>query len=182
MGTLLILICLLIGFYTGWRRRFALQGVYTIGYVISFIIARIFYQSLAKKIELWVPYPSANEHSHFVFYKMPLALRLDMAFYSGVAFLMIVMVGWLVTRFIGLFFQQYSRRPVTAAYQEIVGGVLGFLMVYIGLFLILYTLSFIPLDGVQHFFKSSFLARFMVAHTPFLSKMIYHWWISAMVL
>ena len=50
MLSLLILFILLIAFFSGTRRGFAVQVVYTIGYVLSFFAAQHFYKQLADHL------------------------------------------------------------------------------------------------------------------------------------
>ena len=58
MLTFIIVLTLLWGIYTGVRRGLILQIVYTVGYFISFLVAREYYTVIAAKIDLLVPYPS----------------------------------------------------------------------------------------------------------------------------
>ncbi len=55
MLSLLILFLLLIAFFSGARRGFALQVILAIGYVLSFIAAQHFYKPLASHLELFIP-------------------------------------------------------------------------------------------------------------------------------
>lgn len=181
MLTLIILGALVIGFYTGARRGLVLQLVYTGGYLIAYIAARCFYLDLAGKLELLIPYPSPGIDSQFVFFDQQLGLDLDKAFYAGVAFMLILGIGWLATRFIGMIAHRLTFFPIVRQTNTLAGGLLGFLMVYIALFLMLWLLSFIPLTVIQNLFRQSGLARGIVEHTPMLSKQIYSWWISAVI-
>lgn len=103
MLTLLILLLLAIGFYTGMKRGLVLQIVYTVGYFFVYLIARTFYQSLAAKLTLYVPYPSPTAETKLVLFNQNITLDLDQAFYGAVAFLLILFFGWLVVRFFSYF-------------------------------------------------------------------------------
>ena len=94
MLTIIVLLFLAYSFYAGARRGVALQGVYTIGYLVSFIIARLSAKALSPALELWVPYPSATPSSKFVFFASNLDFRLDSAFYYGVSFIFVLAVCW----------------------------------------------------------------------------------------
>ena len=62
--------------------------------------------------------------------------------------------------------------------NQLGGGVLGFLMQYIGIFLLLTLASMIPLDFIQQLYVESDLAAWMVSETPYFSRLIYDWWIG----
>ncbi len=181
MITFGILILLAIAFYSGARRGFALQIVYTVGYTISLIVARTFYQELATHLELLIPYPAATEDSKMVFFSAAEALHLDKAFYGAVAFLLILFLGWLVTKFVAIFFRKLTFLPVVKQLNTFGGGILNFVVVYVGIFLVLFVLSMVPLDTIQNLFRNSFLASFIVEHTPFFSKTVYDWWVTLML-
>ncbi len=181
MLTIVLLLILANGFYNGARRGFVLQTVYTFGYFMAYFVAKNYYQILAPKLELLIPYPSATEDSKFVFFSQQLGLELDQAFYAAIAFLLILFLGWMVIRFVGVFLHRLTFFPVVKQVNTIGGGILGLFVAYVALFLILYALSMVPLDIVQNQFRQSGLARFMVQNTPVLSAQIYDWWISSII-
>lgn len=180
MLTIIILVLLLIGFYTGARRGLVLQIVYSVGYILSFAIAKLYYTDLAKKIELYIPYPSATESTHMVFFSQPLSFDLDGAFYGAVAFMLILFAGWLLTRFIGMFFHKLMFFPILKQLNTLGGGLISLLVMYVGIFLILSVLSLIPMESIQSLYETSGVAQFIVKKTPFFSKAIYEWWIVQM--
>lgn len=64
----------------GYRRGTAYQIVFSIGYLISFVVARMFYQQLGSHLDLFVPYPSVTNESKMVYYSVEQAFNLDKAF------------------------------------------------------------------------------------------------------
>lgn len=181
MLTLGIIFLLGIGFYTGVRRGAALELLYTLGYFIVFLMANLFYKKLGEHLELFIPYPSATEDSKMVFFDQATAIKLDTAFYAGTAFVLILFVGWLIVRFIGIFFYSFTFTRVKDKINFWVGGVLGALMVYLTLFFCFYLLSLVPLDFVQNIFRKNGFIRFMVEHTLFFSKAVHKWWITSII-
>lgn len=181
MLTILILLILAFAVYTGARRGLVLQLVYSIGYLASFLVARHYYQDLAPKLELFIPYPSATIDSKLVFFDETLSLSLDQAFYAGVSFLVILLAGILVTRFIGIFFHSLTFLPLVHQLNWLGGGLLSFVVTYVAVFLLLYLLSLVPLDFIQSQFESSSLAHWMVEKTPIFSKQMYDLWITKMI-
>ena len=83
MLTLIIVLSLLWGIYTGVRRGLILQVVYTLGYFISFLVAREYYAVVAGKIDLLVPYPSVEFGKELIFYSEQVSFVLEQAFYNG---------------------------------------------------------------------------------------------------
>ncbi|WP_165003736.1 MULTISPECIES: CvpA family protein [unclassified Enterococcus] len=178
MLSLLILFILLIAFFSGARRGFALQVVYTIGYFLSFLAAQYFYKPLASHLELYIPYPAVTPNSKLVFFDQAFSFRLDEAFYAGTAFLIILVIGWLLTRFVGIFVHGLTYLPILKQADWIAGGLLSLIVAYVTLFLILRLLSFVPIEGIQNQFSGNSLARFMVENTPILTDKIYDLWVT----
>ena len=165
----MILLLLVIAFYVGGRRGGPLQVAYSIGYLISFLVAASQYQDLAKKIELFVPYLSVTPDSKMVFYTLAESLDLDKSYYAAVAFIFIFFIGWLVTRFIGIFLYNLRFKRMTKNFDWLISGVLNALTVYLVIFLVMSVLSMLPLATIQNVFRNSFAARTVVEHTPFFS-------------
>jgi uncharacterized membrane protein required for colicin V production len=156
MLTILIIICLGTSFYAGYRRGLMLQIVYGVGYVLSFMVAQTKYRALGEKLELLIPYPAPTEKTTLVLFDKNLIFDLDKAFYAGVAFMIILFIGWLITRFVGIFCYKLT--------------------------LVLTLLAMLPVDFIQNLFKKSSLARFLVDSTPIVSGLIKDWWITKIIL
>lgn len=179
MLTLIIVFALAIGLYTGIRRGLAMQIILTVGYIVSFTMAKKYYVVLAKKLEMLVPYPAPTPDSKLVFFESTNLFKLDEAFYAGLAFVLILFIGWLGTRFIGILCHNLTFFPVIKQVNWIGGGILGFVMVYLGLFFTMSLVSMIPIDFVQNLFRSSGIARFIVGETPYFSQQVIIWWLNA---
>lgn len=178
MLTLVIMIILFIGIYSGVRRGLVLQFVYTLGYIISFFIAHEYYQTLAEKLEMLIPYPQPGIGESMPFYTELQVLHLDIAFYHALAFLIMIGIGWFLTRIVGHMLNSLTYVPVIKQLNSLGGGILGFIMQYAGIFLLLYFLTLIPLDFIQDLLDQSKLATWIVTKTPFLSQTIYEWWLG----
>lgn len=178
--SLIILLLLLLSLYSGFKRGLILQLVLTIGYAISFYFALEYYQEVSNLVEMMVPYPSpvSSNSNPFVLYGHEFIFNLDQGFYNGVAFIGILVLGWIVTRFIGGLLNFLTEIPVVKQINGIGGAIVGFIVQYIGIFLILFLLSMIPIKMIQSQFESSALARTIVSDTPELSTDLYNWWIE----
>lgn len=182
MLTILLLGLLIMALYVGARRGFVLQIVYSVGYMISFLFAKQNYKLLAPKLELFIPYPSATMNSHMVFFDKTIALDLDKSFYHAISFCFILFLGWLATRFIGIFFHSLTYLPFLHEANSILGALLNGIVVYLGLVIVLNVLILIPLDSIQNQFKPHTLATFIVEKTPIFSKKIYDLWVNQVLL
>lgn len=178
--TLLIIFLLLLGIYSGFRRGLALQLVLTIGYAISFWVALRYYEGLSDVVEMLIPYPNptTSAENPFILYGQELVFEMDGVFYNGLAFITLLFVGWLVTRFIGGLLNFLMEIPVLKQVNQIGGAIVGFFVQYLGIFFILFLLSTIPLGFIQNQFESSRLSQFIVAETPELSGEVYEWWVE----
>lgn len=182
MLTILIIICLGTSFYAGYRRGLMLQLVYGAGYVLSFIVAQNKYKSLGKKLELLVPYPAPTEKTSLVLFDKNLIFDLDKAFYAGFAFVLIVFIGWLLTRFIGILFYHLTFMPIIKQGNDLAGAALNTLLTLVGLTLFLTLFAMLPIDFIQNLFKKSWLARTLVDSTPLISSWLNNWWITKIIL
>lgn len=182
MITLFLIIWLALSCYVGARRGFVLQLIYTIGYLISFVIAESSYLSLSRKLMLFIPYPAPTLETKLVLYNSSIVLSLDESFTAGISFLIVLLIGWLITHFIGIFFYNVTFFAVLKKGNKLGGALLSFCVVYVGVFLLLFVLSMIPLAGIQGYFESSGFARFIVERTPYFSKHIYDLWITSVIM
>lgn len=178
MLSLLIIIIFLYAFYAGARRGWLLETFYAVGFFFSFLFASLLYSRLGPHLELLVPYPSASQNSNFTFFNHHVGLSLSHAFYAGVAFLIILAIGWMITRFLGMFVYQWTFVPEANDVNWLTGGVIATLVTYVGLFLILYLLAMIPIDGLQNALKHSFVAKMMIRYSPFLTHHITQLWVG----
>lgn len=129
---------------------------------------------------MFVPYPTplSTSDNPFVLYGIELLFELDGPFYRGVSFVVLLFAGWLITRLVGGLFQALADIPVVRTVNAIGGAVLSFVVHYIGIFLILFVLSMMPIAMIQDQFESSALAREIVTDTPELSQQVYDWWVQ----
>jgi uncharacterized membrane protein required for colicin V production len=178
MLSLVILLFLAYCFYTGARRGWKLQAVYTVGYLISFVIARLLAGVFRPLLNLWVPYPSATPDSKFVFFSNSVGVKLDSAFYYGVAFLFVLGICWVVVHLIALTLNDLQFAPASdETVNWLAGGVMNFLCGYVFVVVVLYLVAMVPVDGLQTMLGNSHMAVLMVRYTPFLSQLLANWWI-----
>ena len=88
MITLLILLILFIGAYSGYKNGVILQLLKVIGYVVTLIFAFDYYHPLSEYLFLLVPYPTPflPEGNPYYFYDERFILTLSMSYYYLISF------------------------------------------------------------------------------------------------
>lgn len=176
MLSLALLILMVIGFFVGLRRGFILQLIHMIGFIISFIVAYIYYDELAPKLRLWIPYPDFDPGKTL---EMVLdGVGMDDAFYRAVAFVIILFAVRIILGIIGSALDFVASLPILKTLNVWAGGIMGFLEIYLMLFILLYIAALLPIPAIQDAINGSFLAKGIINHTPFLSAELKKWWID----
>ncbi|UXV60256.1 CvpA family protein [Lactococcus cremoris] len=176
---LIILVALIWAFMVGYSRGLILQVIYSLGTLLAAFIAANNYKELAQQLSVWVPFSNATQNSHLLLFSDKLLFQLDEAFYASIAFLAIFVVIYLIVRLIGLFLH-FALSPL-GENGKIIAGVLGFAATYFGLQMLLTALSLVPIATVQSQLDASFLARFVVLHTPISSGILQNLFIENIV-
>ena len=175
MLDLAVLIILCFGFLMGLRRGFILQLIHLTGFIIASIIAYLYYDQLAPKLTLWVPYPnlSTNLTLPSVFDNV----NLEDAYYRAIAFVVIFFAVKILLQIIGSMLDFVAQIPVLKQLNIWAGGILGFIEVYLIMFILLFIAALLPIESIQGSLTDSILAEFMIKQTPILSQLIQDLWI-----
>lgn len=176
MISILILLVLLFGFFMGLKRGFILQMMHIIGFIVSFIIAIIFYKKLAGHLALWIPYPELSDENVWAVFLN--SMPVENAFYNAVAFALIFFVVKVICQIIASMLDFVGNLPILRHVNAWLGGVFGFLEVYVITFLLLFILALVPMEAIQLKIKGSFMAKLIIEHTPILSKMMESLWFT----
>lgn len=171
-----IIILLVFGFLIGLKRGFILQLIHVTGFIIAFVVAYKYYEDLAPKLTLWVPYPNigSNTSMQMLFD----SVNLEEAYYRAIAFVVIFFAVKILLQMIGSMLDFVANLPILRQLNIWAGGILGFLEVYLIVFLLLYIAALIPIEGIQIPLNNSLLAKVMVENTPILSEEIRNLWIE----
>lgn len=168
---LLILILLIWAFLVGYSRGLVLQALYSLGIIISAIIAFLNYKELDSKLTMWVPFSSATADSRLLFFDNNLLFQIDDAFYAGLAFMIIFVASYAVIRLVGLFVHITRLQPFGKT-GKIIAGILGLGATYFGIQMAVTLLALVPMATVQNHLNASALVRLMVSHTPISSGLL----------
>src|SRR5690625_2262669 len=176
MISLIILIILIFGFFMGLKRGFILQLIHLVGFVISFIVASLYFRKLSSHLALWIPYPDLGDDKVWAVFLN--SMPLENAFYNAIAFAIIFFATKIILQIIASMLDFVANLPLLRPVNKLLGAVLGFLEVYFIAFIILFILALLPVETVQVKIKSSYLATLIVEHTPFLSKAVENLWFT----
>ena len=156
------------------RRGLTLELVYIAGYFITFLVAMFTYEGLAKFLSVYIPYPSYIPGNHLAIFTEAQAMSLDQSFYKLVAFLVIMILGWLVVRFLGYVASELTFLPLLKQFNTIGGAALGFLMNYLFIYFVLYAVAMIPLAPAQKIIEGG-LPNFIITKTPIVTQLVSSW-------
>jgi uncharacterized membrane protein required for colicin V production len=174
MLDLVILIMMIFGFLIGLKRGFILQLIHLASFFIAFIVAYLYYDQLAPKLTLWVPYPNVSSDSSLslIFDQA----HLEDAYYRAIAFVVIFLIVKILLHIIGSMLDFISQIPILKQLNIWAGGILGFIEVYLIMFIVLFIVALLPIDSIQSYLNHSWLSQLIVHHTPFLSEQVQEWW------
>src|SRR5690625_27071 len=176
MLTLIIMVLILFGFLRGLKRGFILQVFHLIGFVIAFIVARMYYSKLSGLLQLWIPYPDLTSDGNWA--TILQSLPLETGFYNAVSFVIIFFVVKVIVQIIASMLDFVAELPILNSLNKLLGAGLGFIEVYLVLFIILFILALTPIPMIQDLINHSSLAKFMIESTPFLSEKIKTLWFT----
>lgn len=174
MLDLLIVLLLLGGLITGFRRGLIVQIIHMTGFIVALLVAYKYYRPLAEKFVLWIPYPGVTAGSKLSFSVGE--LDLDETFYRLLAFILIFIAVKIVLQIIASMFDYLKYLPVLGFVARLTGALFGFVEFYFITFLMLYLIAMIPTDFIQGLLNKSILAGAMFDHTPLLSETVKKWW------
>jgi uncharacterized membrane protein required for colicin V production len=176
MLDLAIIIFLIIGFFVGLKRGFILQLVHLIGFIIAYVAANSYYDELAPKLTLWIPYPNFGNVSSLKI--LTDSSNMEAAFYRAIAFVIIFFAVKVLLQIIGSMLDFVAHLPVLRQLNVWAGGLLGFIEVYLVIFILLYISALVPIEIFQNGLEDSVMANAIVNHTPILSQQIKSLWIE----
>lgn len=171
MFDLILLVILVFGIFMGLNRGFILQFFHLIGFIGAFIIAALFYDDLAAELELWVPYQELSSHELWPDFLQ--GLPLETAFYTIISFALIFFAAKIVLQILAAMLDFVASIPLISSVNKVLGGVLGFLEVYLIVFVVLFVLALTPVELIQSWINNSSLALFMLEETPYFSSKLF---------
>ncbi|NEY20886.1 hypothetical protein G4D61_13080 [Bacillus ginsengihumi] len=175
MINIIIIILLLLGFFNGKRHGFILQAIKIVSFAVAAGVAYLFYTDLAAQLTKLIPYPSMHDNTYAFIMDNN---NMETAFYRIIAFAIIFFIVRLVLRVIGSTLSIINHIPILGLINRWAGGILGFVEVYLILFILLFIGSILPVDSVQTALNHSMIAKGMINNTPYISQQVQQWWMK----
>ncbi|WP_054859047.1 CvpA family protein [Gracilibacillus sp. JCM 18860] len=176
MVTFVILILLLLGFLVGLKRGFILQLLHLTSFILAFIVAVMYYKDLAGILELWIPYPELSDDGTWAVFLD--TFPLEAAFYNAIAFGLLFFATKIVLQIIATMLDFVADLPILSIFNSWLGAILGFIEVYLVIFVVLYIIALAPVTEIQAWIDQSSLATYMIEDTPVLSEKLKDIWFS----
>src|SRR5699024_11331766 len=123
MISLILIVLLLFGFLRGLKRGFILQTFHLVGFIIAFLVARIYYKGLAGHLDAWIPYPELSRDASLALFVNNSSV--ETAVYNAVAFAMIFFGVKISLPIISCMLAFVSRTPVLKELNKVLGPSLG---------------------------------------------------------
>lgn len=164
MIDIILLILLLSGIFIGLKRGFILQFFHIAGSIAAVIAALLLRERVAPLLKRWIPMPPVDEHSSFGF----AAAGFESFYYGAIAFVLIFILVKVALSILGSFMNAIAQVPIVREANKVGGGVLGFVEVYLVLFVLVYLGMLLP-AGFSSLVAGSAIADYMIHHTPYLS-------------
>ncbi|HLR52304.1 MAG TPA: CvpA family protein [Candidatus Avamphibacillus sp.] len=174
MIDLILLVLLLFGFLMGLKRGFILQSFHLIGFIVAFVVAAVYYDTIAAKLSLWIPYPELSSDNEWAAFLQ--SAPLEKAFYNAIAFAIIFFSIKIILQIIASMLDFVASLPILNSINQIAGAILGFLEIYLIIFVVLFILALTPIGNIQEWINDSFIALFIIDHTPYLSEKVKTLW------
>ncbi|MBR3207264.1 MAG: CvpA family protein [Bacillus sp. (in: Bacteria)] len=172
MIDIIILFLLLMGTLVGLKRGFILQFIKLISFVVSILVASMFYQSLAPQLT-WIPAPNfSGGQAQLAFFSG----NLETAYYNTIAFIILFILTKILLAIIGGLLTTIASIPVIKQVNKLLGAVLGFLETYLFVFILLFVAALLPVDALQTMMSKSMLVDVIVNSTPYLSGLVKDLW------
>ncbi|GAA0434863.1 MAG: CvpA family protein [Bacillota bacterium] len=178
MIDLLLLLLLIFGLLIGLKRGFILQLFHLISFIAAFVIAAFYYDELGPKLSLWIPYPDLGEGGEWAAFLQ--ALPLEKGFYNAIAFVIIFIAVKIILQIIASMLDFVASLPILHSVNKLLGGILGFVEIYLLLFILIYIAALVPVVQVQTWINDSSIALFMIEHTPYFSEKVKELWFTQM--
>ena len=176
MVNIIIIVLLLFGFLMGLRRGFILQILHLTGFAVAFMVAVLYYDKLASRLVLWIPYPELSSDSLWAVFVQSSPLK--QGFYNAIAFAIIFFATKIILQIIATMLDFVADLPILNSVNKLLGSVFGFVEVYLIVFVVLYILALAPVDFIQEQISDSSVARLIIEKTPFLSEKVQELWLS----
>jgi uncharacterized membrane protein required for colicin V production len=166
----IILILLLVSVWRGYRQGLVGQLVRLASFIVSFVVAFIYYRPFAAQLAEWLPLSKLKVSGSFG--AVAGAPLVQHALYNIVAFALLAFVAGAVVRLIGGLLEGIADLPVLSIVNRLAGAVIGFVKIGLVLFLILAVASVLPVPTIQQTLNHSLFASYAASSSSDLLQWI----------
>lgn len=174
MISFLILLFFILSIGVGVYRGAIIQGIHSLGLLISYLLAILLYQSLVGRVSLWVPYVGFDIENTFAYYPTTLLQNMDIIYFRLVAMLVIIIVVWIITKLTTFALRDLKFKEMDIQWNSILGGLFGFFSAWFWSFFILMFMSVLTFENIQTSLGNSSIADFIILNTPILSGQVFN--------
>ncbi|MFD0768264.1 CvpA family protein [Bacillus sp. CGMCC 1.60114] len=173
MIDIIIIVLLVMGFLLGLRRGLVLQLVKLASFIIAYLVAYWYCKDLAPALQKIIPYPFKQEVNVPNWID---ANSMETVFYQAIAFIALFIITKIALTLLGQLLNMFTEIPVLKQVNALGGAILGFLEVYIILFVLIVIGTILPVEQVQTSLNTSTISKVIVNDTPILSEKVKELW------
>ncbi len=174
MISFFILLFFILSVGVGIYRGALIQGIHSLGLLIAYLFALLFYQNLVDIVSLWVPYVGFDIENTFAYYPASLLQNMDIIYFRLVAILIIIVIVWLITKLLTYSVRDLKFKEMDIQWNGILGGLFGFFSAWFWTFFILMFMSVLTFEVVQSSLANSTIANFIILNTPIFSGQVFN--------
>lgn len=178
MIDILIILLLIMGFFLGLRRGFVLQLVKLTSFIIASLVAYWCYKDFAPVLQSIIPYPFEQNASVTTWIDVS---DMETVFYQAIAFITLFIIAKIALTLLGHLLNMFTKIPVLKQVNSFAGALLGFVEVYVILFVLIIIGSLLPVAPVQTSIEQSAISKIIVDDTPILSEKVKELWTGSKV-
>jgi uncharacterized membrane protein required for colicin V production len=170
----IIIVALLVGgILSGLKKGLAYHIVSLASILLAFLTAVLFYKTVAREIQLWIPTPTSLSIT-----KLDFLDNIDFgdALYGSISFMALFFVARFFLRIIGNAVIALFQVPVLNEVNKLLGAIFGFITTFIVIFIVIQFLVFVQVSFLQTILQGSFLVPLMLKYTPLLSLWLQYLW------
>ena len=170
MVDILIVLLLFAGVYLGYKRGLIMQLFYLGTIIIGYLVSMLFSSRLAYLFTGLIPIPdNVSEGLNGIYQN----LNIPTAYYRVISFIVIFIVIRLIIQVLASIFGLIRKLPLIKTTDRFLVAILGFVEIYLIIFLILYVGTILPTsEWKTTIFTNSTLPGYILENTPILSKQL----------
>ncbi|MGX7112837.1 CvpA family protein [Gemella cuniculi] len=170
MVDIIIGLLLISGIYLGYKRGLIVQLFYLGTIIIGYVISMLFSSRLAYLFTNLIPIPADVTEGLEGIYK---GLNIPTAYYRIISFIVLFILIRLIIQILASVLGVVRKLPLIKTTDRLLGGVLGFLEIYLVIFVVLYFVTVLPSpEWKTTIFTNSTLPDYILQNTPILSKQL----------